>query len=149
MNKKPFLSWGWGIAIVYGLFLIVTIGSAIYTTTLDYFLVSEDYYQKGIDYQDQIDKVKRTSELVESVSWLYNPNTQVVQFQYPVELSSGKVVFYRPSNSNLDRYVKIEKGVDNQQIINIRNWQKGYWKIKVDWQMKNETFFNEGFIDIK
>ena len=149
MKKKPILNWGWGIAIFYGLFLVVAIGSAIFTSTLDYFLVSDDYYQEGIDYQDQIDKVKRTTELGESVHWFYNPNTQFVQFQYPAELSSGKVVFYRPSNSNLDRFVKIEKDDNNQQSINVRNWQKGFWKIKVDWELNEEMYYNEGSIDIK
>jgi len=149
MKKKPVLNWGWGIAIVYGLFLIVAIGSAIFTTNLDYFLVSEDYYREGIDYQRQIDKIKRTSNLSESVNWLYDQNTQTVQFKYPENLSSGKIVFYRPSNSQLDRYVKIKIDENKQQIVNVRNWQKGLWKIKVDWQMNTETYYNEGSIDIK
>ena len=149
MIKKPIISWGLGIAIFYGLFLVIAIGSAIYTFTLDYFLVSENYYQQGIDYQDQIDKVKRTAELGESVNWRYDSINQVVNLQYPVELSSGKVVFYRPSNSNLDRYVKIEKDENNQQSINVRNWQKGFWKIKVDWELNEEMYYNEGSIDIK
>ena len=149
MIKKPIISWGLGIAIFYGLFLVIAIGSAIYTFTLDYFLVSENYYQQGIDYQDQIDKVKRTAELGESVNWRYDSINQVVNLQYPVELSSGKVVFYRPSNSNLDRYVKIEKDENNQQSITVRNWQKGFWKIKVDWELNEEMYYNEGSIDIK
>ena len=149
MRKKIKLNWGWGIAIVYGLFLILAIGSAIFTANLDYFLVSDDYYQEGIDYQGQIDKKQRTSDLAESVNWSYDPNSQIVQFKYPLNLSSGKIVFYRPSNSNLDRYIKIESGENNQQVISIRNWQKGFWKIKVDWQMNSEMYYNEGSIDIK
>jgi hypothetical protein len=149
MNNKPLFSWGWGIAIFYGLFLVIAIGSAIFTSTLDYFLVSEDYYQEGIEYQNQIDKVKRTIELGESVNWFYNPNSQIVQFQYPAQLSSGKVVFYRPSNSNLDKFVKIDKDENNQQSINVSNWQKGFWKIKVDWELNEEMYYNEGSIDIK
>lgn len=148
MKKKPFLNWGWGIAIVYGLFLIVAIGSAIFTANLDYFLVSDDYYQEGIDYQNQIDKKQRTSDLSESVNWQYDHNSQSVIFKYPQNLSSGKIVFYRPSNSNLDRYAKIDSDENNQQRINIKNWQKGFWKIKVDWQIDNETYYNEGSIDI-
>jgi len=149
MSKKPIISWGWGIAIFYGIFLVLAIGSAIYTSTLDYFLVSEDYYQEGIEYQDQIDKIKRTVELGESVQWLYDPNKQLMKFQYPLEISSGKVVFYRPSNSNLDRYVKIRPDGNSQQFVNVKNWQKGFWKIKVDWEMNNELYYNEGSIDIK
>ena len=149
MKKKPLISWGWGIAIFYGIFLIFAIGSALYTFTLDYFLVSENYYQEGIEYQSQIDKVKRTTELEESVQWLYDPINQVVKFQYPLKISSGKVVFYRPSNSNLDRYVKIDSDRNSQQIVNVKNWRKGFWKIKVDWEMNDEKYYNEGSIDIK
>jgi len=149
MSKKPFINWGWGIAIFYGIFLVIAIGSAIYTSTLDYFLVSENYYQEGIEYQSQIDKVKRTTELGESVNWMYDPVNQVVRFQYPTELSAGKVVFYRPSNSNLDRYIKIDPDGNGQQFINVQKWQKGFWKIKVDWEMDGEMYYNEGSIDIK
>ena len=144
MKMKPLLSWGWGIAIFYGIFLVLAIGSAIYTSTLDYFLVSEDYYQEGIEYQDQIDKVKRTNELGKSVNWSYNQNSQVIQFLYPTELSAGKVVFYRPSNSNLDKYLKIDSNGNSRQYVNVQNWQKGLWKIKVDWEMNNELYYNEG-----
>lgn len=149
MNNKFKLNWGWGIAIVYGLFLLIAIGSAIFTANLDYFLVSDDYYQEGIDYQGQIDKRQRTSDLAESVNWQYDFNSQSVIFKYPQNLSSGKIVFYRPSNSNLDRYVKIVSDENNRQVISIRNWQKGFWKIKVDWQMNGVLFYNEGSIDIK
>jgi hypothetical protein len=149
MKNKPFLNWGWGIAIVYGLFLILVIGSAIFTANLDYFLVSDNYYQEGIDFQDQIEKKLRTSHLLESVNWQYDSNSQNVIFKYPQNLSSGKIVFYRPSNSNFDKYVKIENDDNNQQVINIRNWQKGFWKIKVDWQTNDEMYYNEGSIDIK
>lgn len=149
MKKKPLISWGWGIAIFYSGFLVLAIGSAIYTSTLDYFLVSENYYQEGLDYQQQIDKVKRTKELAEWVSWNYVPAAQLVQFSFPAELSAGKIVFYRPSNSNLDRYVKIEMDDRRQQLINVRNWQKGNWKIKVNWEMNGELYYNEGSIDIK
>ena len=149
MKKKPLISWGWGIAIFYGIFLVLAISSAIYTFTLDYFLVSENYYQEGIEYQSQIDKVKRTAELGESVQWFYDAGTQVVKFQYPIEISSGKIIFYRPSNSNLDRYAKIDPDNNNQQIINVKNWQKGFWKIKVNWEMNGNNYYNEGSIDIK
>lgn len=149
MKKKPFISWGWGIAVVYSLFLIVAIGSAIFTANLDYFLVSEDYYQEGIEFQTQIDKVNRTIDLEESVNWKYDPELHLVQFEYPENLSSGKIVFYRPSNSNLDRFVKIVKDENNLQKIKIGTWQKGFWKIKVDWKMNGELFYNEGSIDIK
>ena len=127
----------------------MAIGSAIFTANLDYFLVSEEYYQEGIEYQAQIDKVQRTNDLSESVNWKYDSTLQMVQFKYPENLSSGKIVFYRPSNSNLDRFVKIVKDQNNLQTIKIGTWQKGFWKIKVDWQMNEENYYNEGSIDIK
>ena len=92
MKMKKRLNWGWGIAIFYGVFLVLAIGSAIFTTTLDYHLVSDDYYQDGIDYQQQINKVQRTADIGESVKWIYNQNSQIVQFQFPDKLSSGKIV---------------------------------------------------------
>ena len=149
MKKKIRLNWGWGIAVFYGGFLILAIGSAIYTSTLDYFLVSDNYYQEGIDYQQQIEKVQRTAAVGQNVQWTYNPVSQTVQFRYPENVSSGKIVFYRPSDSNLDRYVKIEKDAANSQSINVLYWQKGFWKIKVDWEMNGEEYYNEGSIDIK
>ena len=149
MKKKPILNWGWGIAIFYSTFLVIVIGSVIYTSTLDYFLVSDDYYQRGIDYQNQIDKLNRTAKLSETVTWNYNVRSQTVQFHYPNELTFGKIVFYRPSNSNLDRYVKIEKNENNLQIIKVLNWARGYWKLKIDWQTENNSYYNEGTIELK
>lgn len=149
MSKKINFNWGWGIAVFYGAFLVIAIGSAIFVSNLDYFMVSQDYYQEGIDYQDQIEKVKRTNALDVPVSWNYDPILSIIQFNYPAELSSGKIVFYRPSNSNLDRYVRINRDDSSRQFINVQNWAKGFWKIKVDWQTENDSYYNEGTIDLK
>lgn len=150
MKKKSKINiWPWGIAISYIIFFLALIIFFIFSIQQDTHLVSENYYQQGIDYQQQIDKVNRTAKLEQSVKWTYNHEAQIVLFQFPENLSTGKIVFYRPSDSNLDRYVRIEKDENSRQSINVNYWQKGFWKIKVDWELDGEKYYNEGSINIK
>jgi len=147
--KKFKFNWGWGIAIFYTGFLIFILGKVLIVSQLEYNLVTEDYYQKGIEYQLQIDRINRTGKLTKSVTWNYIPQTQIVRFDYPSHTISGRILFYRPSSSRMDRFITIQSGNDSTQIFDTRSLIKGNWKIKVDWQMNDELYYNEGSVDIK
>ncbi|MCG6915274.1 FixH family protein, partial [bacterium BMS3Abin03] len=63
MKKKA--NWGTGIFISYSVFMLLTIITAVYFMNQDVSLVTDDYYQQELKYQDQIDKIERTNALSE------------------------------------------------------------------------------------
>src|SRR5689334_10018601 len=54
--KKGFkFNWGWGILCFFCLFVGFMIFMVYMTTTVDHDLVTSDYYQQEIEFQDKID----------------------------------------------------------------------------------------------
>ncbi len=69
--------------------------------TQDVSLVSDNYYEKSLEYQDEIDKQSRTKSLDEQVKINFNGEVITVLFpsDYLEKKISGEIYFYRPSDS--------------------------------------------------
>jgi hypothetical protein len=143
-------NWGTGIALTYILFLIAILTMVFIFMNQDVVLETNDYYAKGLEYQKQIDKIERTKNLTEQLEIL-NKNDQIV-FNFPKifanKIISGEIYFYRPSNNKSDFKSKIDLKDSLQQIIFTKNLEKGLWKIKVDWSVENQNYYNEKILMI-
>ena len=141
-------SWGKGIFITYALFLVIILSVVVYLSSIDVNLVTEDYYEKELNHQDQIDKEARTSQLSEKLKITVTENLINLKFPSlfkPYEIS-GLVQFYRPSDSQQDFSVNIELSDSLEQTISTASIQKGYWRIKVDWSVEEKDYFNEKLV---
>ena len=139
------LNWGGGIAAVYIIFMIGVLILVFIFMNQEVTLETNDYYFKGVEYQKQIDKIKRTNELPEQLTIIQNE--LAINFQFPKIFSSndigGTIDFYRPSDDNKDFSIKINTDTSRSQSIAAANLDKGLWKIKVDWLAKGNSYYNE------
>ena len=141
-------SWGKGIFIFYALFLVVILSIVVYISSIDVNLVTEDYYEKELNHQEQIDKEARTSQLPEKLKITVTENQ--INFIFPSLFKpyeiSGLVQFYRPSDAKQDFSVSVEVNDSLEQTISTASIQKGYWRIKVDWSVEEKEYFNEKLV---
>lgn len=143
-------SWGKGIFIIYALFLVIILTVVVYISSMDVNLVAEDYYEKELNHQEQIDKAARTNQLPEQLNIKVTQNLVNLKFPSlfkPYDIS-GFVKFYRPSDSQQDFSVNIELSDSLEQTISTTSIQKGYWRIKVDWTAEEKDYFNEKLVMI-
>lgn len=98
------------------------------------FLVSDDYYSKEIAYQNEIDKTRNLSKLSTPVS--IKSKDGKIEVVFPTEMinAKGKILFYRPSNANLDFIVPVETGNDGVQTIDVSKVLPGKWTLKLEWE---------------
>lgn len=140
------MKFNWGHGIILGLlafmtFIIVLVSKMI-GAKVD--LVSPDYYEKGIAYQEQIDnhKLSNSDVLVLrqiGTDLLLQPtDTLNLLVNKPVQLD-----FFRPSDKNLD--FSLQATVDSFGRLQIaqNKLTKGLWRIKVSWMENGKTFFTE------
>src|SRR5688572_10145882 len=97
----------WPYAII-GYFVIFITGVVTWVSFAmrhDDQLVRPDYYEHEIKYQNQIDRLARTTPGQASVT--YEPRTQTVSVQLPSHLKphevQGSIHLYRPSDARLDQ----------------------------------------------
>ena len=110
-------------------------------------LVRPDYYEAEIRFQQQIDRVHRTSAIREDVRVAYDPAGRQVVVRIPGDHAvggvRGAVHLYRPSNASLDRTLDLAVGQDGWQRIGVEDLQAGYWKINVTWSSQGQEYFIE------
>ncbi|MCS7052581.1 MAG: FixH family protein [Ignavibacterium sp.] len=143
------ISWGTGILISIIIFMILTISTTIYLMNQKVDLVTEDYYLKGLDYQKQIDIEKRSTDFSDKILIDYDGQFVIISFPETLKsnLVNGEILFYRPSDSNLDITIPIK--LENQkQIIPVSTLKKGFWRIKINWNYNNNNYYKESIITL-
>ncbi|KAF0151898.1 MAG: cbb3-type cytochrome c oxidase maturation protein CcoH [Ignavibacteria bacterium] len=141
-------NWGFGIAATYIVFVIVALTGVVIFMNQDVSLETENYYAKGIKYQEQIDKVNRTQNLPEQleISLAQTGITFSFPKMFDVKDYSGIISFYRPNDEKKDFNIDLLPDTSHSQTISIETLDKGLWKVKVDWSAKENNYYNEKLI---
>lgn len=143
-NNKSY--WGYGIAAVIILFMIVTLGTVAYTAGLRFDQVTETHYEDAAIYQERIQAIQRTRALPEPVE--FELITDTLQFKLfsadnrPID--SLLLDLYRPANKGMDRRMQfqdLKSGSFYKQSIT--SLSEGTWRIKAEWWSDGKTYFFE------
>ena len=142
MKKYLKFNWGTGIFISIVLFMIISIILAGIFMNRRVDLVTDNYYEKTLTYQNQIDTYKRTAELKDKVSFNYADNKINLSFPDSLlhQVNNGILYFYRPSDSRKDFTLPIQLNKEGSQTVNTNKIDKGYWKVEILWTMNNEDY---------
>lgn len=140
-------NWGTGISLVIIIFVIATLSVVSYIISLDFYLVSNDHYEKGVEYQQTIDGKLRADSLEHPVVILFDEPSVSIKIMFPKELQAdsldGLVKFYRPNDSDLDRNYKLQLDENGQQVIPVSDFAKGRWKLTLEWQADTLSYIDE------
>jgi nitrogen fixation protein FixH len=138
------INWGTGLVIGMALFIGFILFFVITMITNEKYshdLVTEDYYQKEMVYQQEIDAEKKLMSLSEAVKTLRTQEGWILQF--PKEMDpqkvEGTVFLYRPSNKQLDFDLPMVLSGSNLLIPDNRLLD-GRWDITVDWMYEGERY---------
>ncbi|HSL89068.1 MAG TPA: FixH family protein [Ignavibacteriaceae bacterium] len=136
------ISWGTGIVIAIVIFMALTIATVIFMMNQDVDLVSSDYYEKGIKYQEQIDMENRSQRLKDNVKMEWSGNLFEISFpdEFEDQAISGEIFFYRPSDSKKDFRLPLNI-TDLKQYIPVQGLEKGLWRVKLNWNLKNKDYY--------
>ena len=143
-------NWGTGIFIFLVLFLAACAAFIIFALRQDVNLVHKDYYEKGVDYTEQMNVNARSKPLFNEVQVLIKENFLQVDFEESLatKIDSGRVLCYRPSNSKMDiSYPMSIKG--NSIIIPKDNLILGRYILKISWYAEGLKYEIDKPIDIQ
>jgi hypothetical protein len=143
----------WPIGIVTAFVLFVTgIASLVVMSTREKVeLVSPDYYEQELRFQDQINRRERAQALQGQVRVSYDAAQRVLTLALPVAHAAahaaGEILLYRPSAAGQDRRVALELDAQGRQTLDARALSDGLWWVRVTWRAGNEDFaFDEKVI---
>jgi hypothetical protein len=142
--------WGWGVAIVYTVFALGTLGVVAFTMTQKVELVSPDYYAKEIAYEEQLRRIRQGNALEEQVSCQLSADGRFIEVRFPASMAGarGKLTLYRPSESSLDREYALAPDPAGVQRIPAENLTRGLWRVKLTWRANSEEYYREFMLHV-
>jgi len=138
------ISWGHKILIVY-LAFVAGIMFLVYKANQEKFdLVTDNYYDAELKYQDVINQKQRVAEL--SALPVISHSTNSVSIQLPQEFLNknveGQLYLYRPSDASKD--IRKNFSTQNNSVrISLDNNLSGSYEVKLSWQADGKKFYNE------
>ena len=145
------INWGTGIVIAIVSFIGFIMYFVIQMSTDNKYshdLVSEKYYQKELEYQNDIDASINASELKENIK--LQKTVEGLRIYFPKSFSinqiKGKVFLYRPSNKQLDFEIPISLS-NPYLLVPEKRLLDGRWNITIKWNHKDTAYlFKEELI---
>jgi hypothetical protein len=144
------MSWGIKITFLYSGFVALILTMVVLTMRENVDLVSEDYYQQELDYQEKINTIERTHRLDEPLTWEITPQSLVLRVpeRFAKDRVTGSVFFFRPSDKRLDKTIAIPAGTDRERNISLTVLKSGLYNMQISWTAGGENYYNEGVIQI-
>jgi hypothetical protein len=139
------MNWGYKIAIGFSIFCVGIICVTVYFMMQKVDVVTENYYDKELKYQDQIDKVTRTRALKETVEFTNTGKELVIKFPNVPDNNRSKdfISLYRPSDNTKDVKIPVLTDTSRTQIVSIEHLVKGYWKVQINWTSVGSEYYYE------
>lgn len=143
-------NWGTGVLIVFAIMIIGMIVLVSVAVRQDFDLVDKDYYQKSVDYQSHIDKLKKSDELNEKVKLETTDDLIIISFPRIAsnENYQGKIHFYSPVDAKNDKLFDLKIDTSFTQKFDKKDLKSGRYKVKIDWTASESQYYFEDEISI-
>ncbi|RNI28207.1 hypothetical protein EFA69_19260 [Rufibacter immobilis] len=157
MNAKALpskTSWWPKVIIATFVFFGLFIGNMVrQAMKSDVDLVSKDYYQKEIAYQQHMNQVQATQNLETQVILTHAEAAEQFSIVFPAGVKAtdvkGQVNFFRPSDAKQDFTLDLKLNEDGQQHIRTAALAKGLWRVQLSWQEAGKPYFLQKDITVQ
>jgi hypothetical protein len=141
------MSWGYRIVIVYSVFVAGILFMVFRSSNEKFDLVTDDYYGKELQFQQQIDAVKRTAALSGTVKCVVTNNSLQVNFPKDFEGKKieGELRLYYAADKTKD-VVKQFTATGNTAVLALPQNNKGSHRLFVIWKVSGTAYYYEEII---
>jgi hypothetical protein len=142
------MSWGKWIIICFILFTVFIATLVTVCMRQDVSLVSKDYYQEELAYQDQLARVNNANRLSERPVIQKNGDFLEVNFSNFNVVRNAELKLFRPSDAAMDKIFTLETTTKTTQSFSIADLEKGMYRARMLWKMNDKEYFIETIINI-
>ncbi len=138
------MNWGTGIVWSFVLFCGYILFLVYQSVQLDFNLVSENYYQEELKYQERIIQKSNLYHSGSRIS-VSQTDSRQVQLVFPKNMrdANGTIYFYSPTEKSFDKkYVILLDEVGAQQI-NRTELVAGRYTLKIEWNSRDRAYYQE------
>lgn len=138
------INWGHKIAAVYLLFVAGIVFLVIKANNQSFDLVTKDYYEEELKFQQVIDASGRTDSLSGKINVTKDNNQLIVSFpaDFINKKISGEFFLYCPSDEKKD----FKNSFESDSMIwiqKIPDGASGQYTVKLKWAVEGKSYYYE------
>lgn len=140
------IKWNWGTGIFLALIAMMTFVGFLVSKTFDYKInkVSDDYYERGLNHTEQMERVENTKAFAQGFEVIYSDNCVVKFPAYFIGKDiEGEIVFFRPSDYEQDKKFKVGLDKNGEQAFELDHFLKGRYIVKVTFAHESVPYYLE------
>ncbi len=108
-------------------------------------MVSNNYYEQELKFQDLIDAKTNTLPFTDSL--IMNKESHQITFQIPLsinkEITKASVQLYNRADDKKDRTINLAKNEQGIYALNTIDWGKGNYELKLSIQTGTKQYYKE------
>jgi nitrogen fixation protein FixH len=138
------MNWGYKIMLVYALFIAGIMVLVFKSSSQKEDLVTQNYYEQELVYQQKIDQSKRAAALSTGIKYELGKGSMGITF--PAEMKGKElkvsVLLYCPSDAGKDQ----QKSFNTREgfiSMPIPETASGMYELKIDWEADQATYYAE------
>lgn len=135
------LNWGHYIAIALGCFMIFILSLLFSAGDSGHAMVTEDYYEKELTFQNEIDAEKRANALAIKPELVSQANGVVLVFPEDIKDVKGEVYLMRNNDETKDIRLRLKLDGNNKMLIPAVKLVDGEYEFFLKWEKNNEEYF--------
>ena len=141
------ISWGTGIVLAFAAFITFILYFVVLASTdekANHDLVTDHYYEKELDFQNQIDASRNAGSLEGRIRLEQNTSGLLLLFPGHWDHSAikGNIALYRPSNRKLDFELPI-KLTDSAMLVPEWRLPEGRWDLTISWETSGKEYLQK------
>lgn len=149
---KKGIFWPIGISVFLLCFVSYLISVVIFSRRTKVELVSPDYYEEELKYQNDIDAQKNANSMEHKVAIAQDKDQNLV-ISFPKEVDKtnlvGIIKLLRPDDSGGDLAFPLTLNSNNQHIVHRGLLRKGAYKFSLSWTVNKKDYMIKQNIYIK
>lgn len=142
MLKK--ISWGHGVAIALGTFMLFILGLIFYFTSTmsNSELITENYYEEELEYQKVIDAKTLAEQLPEKPQYIQNE--EGIRIVFPATINNNNSTFridlHRADDQRLDIIRDMKLDQKNSIFVPANVIVKGHYVLRMHWTKDQKNY---------
>lgn len=135
------MNWGKGITIALILFMGFIVYLVIVLVSQNVNLESEDYYQKDVAYEKEINALTNANNLDEKPTITLTESHVLVKFSDQIKHENTRLVLKRPNNDELDQYFDIRQ--TNTFTVDRNTLQLGMYNVELSYTIGEKSYLQK------
>lgn len=137
------MNWFHYILITLALFISLMVYFAVRSTQTKLDLVSVNYYEEELKFQDKINKINNTQLWDDSIKTVLQENNKLlISFPSNMKVSSGSMRMYCPQDKSKDKAIDLVLDTNNTMLLDVNDC-RGFYRIEIDWENDGKQYLTQ------